>query len=154
MCRTTNEGYIMKDGTLVPFKKLEIGDINPEHIDELNKSTASVLDLVLLNNKLFDWKDEIKNDVTKQIEKFAKTIIEHSKYCPANEERVKEIISTELVSENVKELMQKELMTAALEKLDKGSKIVRYVWRAVVALFILFNIYMIFKGKAPIQITP
>lgn len=154
MSKTTNEGYLMEDNTLVPFKKLEMGDVSPEHIEELNNSMASVLDLVLLNNRLFDWKDEIKNSIANQIVKLEKSFMQHSAVVPINEVRIKEILRSELMSENVRELMQKELMDAAIKKLNKGSRIIRYAWRAVVVFLILFNAWLLSQGKIPIHFTP
>ncbi|MDQ7818647.1 MAG: hypothetical protein RDU14_16600 [Melioribacteraceae bacterium] len=154
MCEITTHGYKMQDGTIIPFRKLDMGDVSPEHVEEMNKSSASVWDVVLLRNTIFGFKDEIKRDLSDQIKKLTETLGKHGNYCPANEDAVKEIVHKELVSKDVKELMQKELKNAAIHQIDKGSKIIRYAWRVVLVIFVLLNIYLVFKGKSPIQITP
>jgi len=153
MCEITTHGYKMKDGTIIPFKKLNMGDVSPEHVEEMNQAAASVWDVVLLRNTFLGLKEDIKKDLSEQITKLTKSLEEHSNYCPANIEKVKGIVREELMSENVKELMHKNLMNAAMLQMNKGSKIAKYVWRAVVVVFIIINIYLVFKGKAPIQIT-
>ncbi|MDQ7818911.1 MAG: hypothetical protein RDU14_17920 [Melioribacteraceae bacterium] len=154
MSETTTHGHKMTDGTIIPFKKLDIGDISPNHIDEMNKVSATLWDIVLLRNTIFDFKDEVKKDVCAQINELTKLIKNHESYCPANEDKVKELVQEELMSENVKKLMQKELMNVALKQVSKGSRIARYAWRAIIVIFLIINIYLFIIGKAVIQITP
>jgi len=153
MSSTTACGYKMNDGTIVPFKKLNIGDISPEHVEEMNNASASVWDVALLRNSIYTLKDEIKKDVAEQIDKLSESIIKHVLYCPVNPDGVKEIIYKEIESENVKAQIQKQLRDTAIQQVNKGSKIVKYAWRAIVVIFLIINIYLILKGKSPIQVT-
>lgn len=141
MCKITNEGYQMKDGAVIPFKKLEIGDVSPEHIEELNKSYATVWDVVLLRNTIFSLREDIKKDVGEQIGKLTKTFGEHGSYCPANKEKVKDLVNE--VIEDRTDL-----------KITRGKKYFDLIWKAAIVFIVLLNIYLYLKGKSPIQITP
>ncbi|MHB9005218.1 MAG: hypothetical protein ACYC6C_14400, partial [Coriobacteriia bacterium] len=137
-----------------PFKKLNFGDIAPHHIEEMNVSMATMYNIVLVQNSIFQVKDDLSKKLDEQTITITKMFENHKGVCPVNKEAVEGIVHEELMSENVKELMQKELMSAAIHQIDKGSKIIRYAWRVVLVIFVLLNIYLVFKGKSPIQITP
>lgn len=87
MCRITKDGYLMNDGSLIPFKNLDLKDIPVNHIEELNKTTATAWDIVLMRNSI----EEIKI-------LFGAHFGAHSKSCPINKEEVKKIVNEELKS--------------------------------------------------------
>lgn len=132
MCGITTNGYKMKDGSIIPFKKLNMGDVSPEHIEELNKSVASVWDVVLLRNTIFGLKDEISKDVGAQIER----------------------LSMAMNKEKIKELVHEEINNRTDLKIKRSVKIFDLIWKAAVVLIVVINIYLFIKGRSPIQITP
>ena len=85
MCQITTLGYKMSDGTLIPFKNLEIQNIPVHHIEELNNASASAWEIVLLRNSMEDMKEEI-------LEKNKS----HTDTCPINKTRVVEIVNEEI----------------------------------------------------------
>ena len=132
MCEITTHGYKMQDGTIIPFKKLNMGDVSPDHIEEMNRASASVWDVVLLRNTIFSLKDEISKDVGAQIEK----------------------LSMAMNKEKIKELVHEEINNRTDLKIKKSAKILDIIWKAAVVLIVVINIYLFVKGKSPIQITP
>ena len=141
MCEITAHGYKMKDGTVIPFKKLNMGEVSPEHIEEMNRAYASVWGMVLLRNDLLGLKDEIKKELSDQITKLTDSLEKHGKYCPANEDRIKEIIN--------EEINQRTDL-----KIRKSAKIFDLMWKAAIVILVVVNIYLFILGKNPIQITP
>jgi hypothetical protein len=141
MCEITTHGYKMKDGTIIPFKKLNMGDVSPDHVEEMNRSSASVWDVILLRNTIFGMKEEIKKDVSDQLGGITKLFTQHESYCPANEERVRELV-------------HKEIGNRTDLKIRKSAKVFDLIWKGAVVLIVVINIYLFIIGKNPIQITP
>lgn len=141
MCEITTHGYKMKDGTIIPFKKLNMGDVSPEHVEEMNNASASVWDVILLRNTIFGLKDEIRKDVSEQLAEISKLFTEHETYCPVNKEQVKKLVHEEIESR-------------ADLKIKKGAKIFDVIWKGAVVFLVVINIYLFIVGKNPIQITP
>lgn len=132
MCEITTHGYKMKDGAIIPFKKLNMGDVSPEHIEELNTSSASVWDIVLLRNNIFNLKDEISKDVGEQIEK----------------------LSIAMNKEKIRDLVHEEIEKDKIARVKKGSKIFELIWKGALAILVVLNLVFLLLGKSPIQITP
>ena len=132
MCEITTHGYKMKDDTIIPFRKLNMGDVSPEHIEELNTSSASVWDIVLLRNSIFSLKDEISKDVGEQIEK----------------------LSIAMNKEKIRELVHEEIEKDKTARVKKGSKIFELIWKGALAILVVLNLIFLLLGKSPIQITP
>jgi len=62
MCKLTPEGYLMKDGTIIPLnEKLDISQVSPEHIEDLNTSYSTQLDSLLVRQGIIEIKECIDN---------------------------------------------------------------------------------------------
>ena len=84
MCKITVDGYRMNDGSLIPFKNLDIQSIPVHHIEELNKTPATGWDIVLLRNSIEDIKQTLLNEQEKHIG------------CPVNKKEISKIVVEEL----------------------------------------------------------
>lgn len=118
MCRISKDGYIMEDGTKIPFQKLNLGDISPKHIEQLNKSTPSIYDILLLRNDMYNMKDEIVNDVRQIVES-------HTIGCPINKDKVEHMIENKLTS------YPKEKLKSTSKILSYVSVIFSFIWSAI-----------------------
>lgn len=141
MCTITKDGYLMKDGTTIPFKQLKFGDIAPHHVEEMNVSTASVWDVVLLRNSVFEIKDDIENMLSAQTKEIKGMLGTHAGECPINRDEVNKLID-------------ERLNTRTEIKIKKGSKILEFVWKGMLAILVVLNLVFLLLGKSPIQITP
>jgi hypothetical protein len=61
MCKVTQSGYVMDDGTIIPFSKLKIEDLSVEHINELNTSSATAWDILLIRNSIDKIAEKVDN---------------------------------------------------------------------------------------------
>ena len=51
MCEITTSGCKMKDGTTYKYS-VKLGDISPDHIQQMNENNATVWSVFLLHNKI------------------------------------------------------------------------------------------------------
>lgn len=107
MCKRNKDGYIMDDGTLIPFSGVKIEDIKPEHIVQLSKENATAWDIYSIKTSLHTLRSDIQSILNESTEEMKKVMTTHTRDCPINKEKVR-TIAVEALNE---EITKKKLMT-------------------------------------------
>lgn len=116
MCKVTKDGYILKDGTKIPYD-VDITTLEISSINSLNNEPGTKWDTYILHVGLRELTNKIEGNFEKVMEAIETSKDVHFDSCPFNRSGI-----TELVDERVIELSNNGLGEVIREKVDEHLK--------------------------------
>ena len=103
MCQLTDSGFLMNDGTLIPFET-NFRNISPEHISEMSANSLSSRDGFIMLQNLQEVKETVQG-LENSFNEVRQVVKIHAE-CPMNPEGIKAIIRSEIANEPKKRYEQ------------------------------------------------
>lgn len=123
MCQTTDKGWIMKDGYVIPFE----GDLNkipPKYFSEIQEYSPSLYDMIRMGGDM--------KSVRHSLHEIRNMLQNHTNNCPINKPAVHQI-----TKEIVEDIVQKKIDEYPKRRLESLS---RYSTQWASVLDVLFKV--------------